>query len=177
MVNATREGARVRDSSTSRTIQQLPRLTVAVLKIKYQEVFGEDAKIPHKQYLVRRIAWRLQAEAQGDLTERARFRIAQIADVADLSRHAPKVLRAEPPVSTVPAPFDIWRRQRDCRLPDTGTVLRRRYQGREVVATVLAEGFEYESKVYRSLSAIAREITGTQWNGWLFFGLTERRNG
>jgi hypothetical protein len=49
--------------------------------------------------------------------------------------------------------------------------------GREVTVQVRQDGFEYQSRLYRSLSAIAREITGTQWNGWAFFGLTERRRG
>jgi hypothetical protein len=56
-------------------------------------------------------------------------------------------------------------------------VLRRHYQGREIVVNVLAESFEYESQPYRSLSAIARQVTGTRWNGLLFFGLTECRRG
>jgi hypothetical protein len=59
----------------------------------------------------------------------------------------------------------------DCRLPGPGTVLTRRLGDRQIVVKVLAEGFEYESRRYRSLSAIAREVTGTRWNGLLFFWL------
>ena len=55
--------------------------------------------------------------------------------------------------------------------PIAGTRLVREYQGVEHVVTVLADGFEYEGRPYRSLSAIARAITGTRWNGWTFFGL------
>ena len=62
------------------------------------------------------------------------------------------------------------------RLPQPGTLLRRRHQGRDIVVKVLERGFEYESKHYRSLSALAREVTGTRWNGLLFFGLAERRH-
>ena len=62
------------------------------------------------------------------------------------------------------------------RLPEPGTVLKRRYQLREIVVKVLEDGFEYQSRRYRSLSAIAREVTGTQWNGMLFFGLVGRRH-
>ena len=61
------------------------------------------------------------------------------------------------------------------RLPVAGTVLRRVYQERTVEVKVLAEGFEYEGQRYESLSAVARVITGTRWNGLLFFGLTKRR--
>jgi hypothetical protein len=55
-----------------------------------------------------------------------------------------------------------------------GSVLRRRYRERTVEVKVLAEGFEYEERRYASLSAVARAITGTRWNGLLFFGLTQR---
>ena len=58
--------------------------------------------------------------------------------------------------------------------PIAGTRLVREYQGVEHVVTVLADGFEYEGRPYRSLSAIARAITGTRWNGWTFFGLRGR---
>jgi hypothetical protein len=64
---------------------------------------------------------------------------------------------------------------RSRRLPVAGSVLRRRYQERMVEVKVLAEGFEYEGQRYESLSAVARAITGTRWNGLLFFGLTQRR--
>ena len=62
------------------------------------------------------------------------------------------------------------------RLPAAGSLLTRRVGDRQVVVKVLKEGFEYESRRYRSLSAIAREVTGTRWNGLLFFGLAERRD-
>ena len=71
---------------------------------------------------------------------------------------------------------DGSQRQRDCRLPAPGPLLTRRVEDRQVVVKVLGDGFEYESRSYRSMSAIAREVTGTRWNGLLFFGLAERRD-
>ncbi len=68
-------------------------------------------------------------------------------------------------------------RPRDSRLPVPGTVLTRQFENRRIVVTVLKDGFEYQSRRYRSLSAIAREVTGTRWNGLSFFGLVEHRNG
>jgi hypothetical protein len=56
-------------------------------------------------------------------------------------------------------------------------LLTRQFENRRIVVKVLQDGFEYQSQRYRSLSAIAREVTGTRWNGLLFFGLAERRNG
>jgi hypothetical protein len=58
--------------------------------------------------------------------------------------------------------------------PIAGTQLLREYRGVEHAVKVLADGFEYEGRPYRSLSAIARAITGTRWNGWTFFGLRTR---
>ena len=164
------------DPSTIRAIEELRRLNVAALKLKYRQMFGEESRSSNKQFLFRRIAWQLQAKAEGDLSERARRRAADIADGADLRTRAPKGFSAGPiPASS--SLLDRSRPQKDWRLPAPGTLLTRRLDGRDIVVKVLADGFEYQSRRYRSLSAIAREVTGTRWNGLLFFGLAERRNG
>ena len=119
----------------------------------------------------------MQAQAEGDLSERACRRASEIADDADLCKRVPQGFLAGLVPAASPAPLDRSGTQRDWRLPQAGTLLRRQHQGLEIVVTVLEEGFEYDSRQYRSLSAIAREVTGTRWNGLLFFGLTERRNG
>ena len=155
-------------------IEELGELNVAALRTKYRQVLGEESKSFNKQFLLRRIAWRLQANAEGDLSERARHRAAAIADDADLRTRAPKGF-LDPSVS-VPGTVDRSRSARDWRLPPPGTLLTRRLDNRQIVVKVLEQGFEYDSRRYRSLSAIAREITGTRWNGLLFFGLAERRD-
>jgi hypothetical protein len=58
----------------------------------------------------------------------------------------------------------------DPRLPPLGEEIAREYKGRNIVVKVREAGFEYEGKLYKSLSAVAREVTGTKWNGFLFFG-------
>jgi hypothetical protein len=157
-------------------IEQLQTLNIVALQKKYQQIFGDASKSSNKQYLFRRIAWRLQANAEGGLSERACHRAVQIADEADLRTRAPKgFLSAQVPASTTSTP-DPSQLQRDARLPASGSLLTRRLNDRQIVVKVLAEGFEFESRHYRSLSAIAREVTGTRWNGLLFFGLTERRD-
>ena len=157
-------------------IEQLRTLNVIALQKKYQQIFGDASKSSNKQYLFRRIAWRLQANAEGGLSERACHRAVQIADEADLRTRAPKgFLSAQVPAGTTSTP-DPSQLQRDARLPASGSLLTRRLNDRQIVVKVLAEGFEFESRHYRSLSAIAREVTGTRWNGLLFFGLTERRD-
>ena len=71
-------------------IDALSRMTVGQLREKYMEVFGEESRSNHKQFLFRRIAWRIQALAEGGLSERARRRALEIANDADLRIRAPR---------------------------------------------------------------------------------------
>jgi hypothetical protein len=157
-------------------IDELRHLKPAALRAKYREVLGVETRSSNQQFLFRRIAWRLQARAEGDLSERARRRAAEIADDADLRLRAPKAL-VDGLVADSPTATARPRRRIDCRLPRAGTILTRRYRGQQIVVQVGDDGFEYQGRHYRSLSAIAREVTGTQWNGLAFFRLTERRHG
>ena len=154
------------------TIVELGRLNVAALKIKYRDLFGEESRSSNKRFLARRIAWRIQAQAEGDLSERARRRIAEIADETDFRTRAPRNFLGLPGQAAASARPT----HNDLRLPPPGTEIRRRFGNRDIVVKVLSKGFEYEHQQYRSLSAIARAVTGTRWNGLLFFGLTERRS-
>jgi hypothetical protein len=155
-------------------IEQLRQLKTAALRTRFREVVGEQSRSNNCQSLLWRIAWRLQAQAEGDLGERARRRALEIADDADLQLRAPKDFLSESAPSPATASPHRKPLHRDARLPVPGTVLTRQYENRRIVVTVLANAFEYQSRRYRSLSAIAREVTGTRWNGLLFFGLAER---
>jgi Protein of unknown function (DUF2924) len=165
------------DMALVRRMEELRRFSVPALKKMYREVFGEETRSSHKQYLFRRIAWQLQAQQEGDLSPRALDRAAEIADDADLRSAGPKGFWSWPgEKQKIPAhPHPVT--HRDQRLPQPGTLLTRRHQGSDVIVKVLDVGFEYQARHYRSLSAIALEVTGTRWNGLLFFGLTERRHG
>jgi Protein of unknown function (DUF2924) len=165
------------DLDLVRRIEGLRRLLVPALKEKYREVFGVETRSSHKQYLFRRIAWQLQAQREGGLSERAVDRAIQIADDADLRSVGPKGFWSWPEQAQKIQPRPHSGVHRDGRLPKPGTLLTRRHKGREVVVKVLEEGFEYQSQHYGSLSAIALVVTGTRWNGLLFFGLTGRRRG
>jgi hypothetical protein len=162
------------DPTVIRSIEDLGRLKIPLLKKRYRELFGEESKSSNKQFLFRRIAWRLQANAEGDLSERALRRIGDITDDRDLRVRAPKEFVARPDFGS--AVIDRAGPPKDYRLPGPGTLLTRRLGDRQIVVKVLSDGFEYESRRYRSLSAIAREVTGTRWKGLLFFGLAERRD-
>lgn len=154
-------------------IDELSRMTVSQLRKKYSLVFGEESRSNHKQFLFRRIAWRIQANAEGGLSERARRRALEIANDADLRIRAPKN-KFGSNVSMDPK-LSISRKVAgalDPRLPPPGSYLEREYKGSRVLAKVLVDGFEFDGKIYRSLSAIAQEVTGTKWNGFLFFNLS-----
>lgn len=155
--------------STAAQVARLTTMTVAQLRDHYLTTFGEPTASRHKTWLVRRIAWRLQANDEGGLSERALKRAAELADDTAFRVTAPRALAVVDPARTkhlvLPA-------QRDAGLAP-GTSLRRRWRDQEVVVTVLPDGFDWNGQAFRSLSAVARAITGTQWNGHVFFGLKD----
>src|SRR5205823_2533892 len=103
-------------------IEQLRRLKVSALRKRYQEILGEESRSSNKQFLFRRIAWRLQANAEGGLSERARHRAEHIVQDADLRTRAPKeFLPAEISVDAT-ATVDRTQAGRDQRLPPPGTL-------------------------------------------------------
>jgi hypothetical protein len=147
-------------------IARLEDLSVNQLIKRYEEVFGEECRSRHKRYLIRRIAWRLQANEEGGLCERALQRANELAVVADIRVTAP---RGQQPQGAVPPRQNTvdW----DPRLPPPGNWIERTYKRRMIRVLVLADGFGYEGRHYRSLTSIAKEITGTHVNGFLFFRL------
>ncbi len=152
-----------------REVAAMRQMTVGELRARFVELFGEPPRSRHKEHLVRRIAWGQQARAEGDLTERARRRAAELARDADLRLGAPRKAKAKTVVSapaTLAAP--------DKRLPMPGTVLVRQYAGQTLQVTVLQQGLEYDGQIYKSLTAVAKRITGKHWNGFHFFGLSKK---
>jgi len=161
-------------------IASLERMTVGQLQARYAEVFGEPARSGNRQWLFRRVAWRIQAMAEGDLTNRARERARELARDADLrvrpphgSEHAALTARPQPvgPLRTLSGRLSL---SRDPRVPVPGSVLTKVFKGHEYRVTVLPNGFEYDGQVFKSLSAVAHAITGSHWNGLRFFNLGER---
>ena len=145
-------------------VATLQRLSVGQLRQRFAELFGEATHASNRTWLVKRIAWRLQALAEGDLSERARRRAAELARDADLRLNPPRsqTTTVTPEPVTVPAPVDH-------RLPPPGTILTRPYKGQLVQVHVLTDGFAYAGHVYASLSAVAKAITGSHCNGFHFF--------
>jgi hypothetical protein len=156
-------------------IQALRQMRVADLRVKWRELFGEDSRSNNRDFLWRRLAWRVQELAYGGLSERAKRRLEELGRVVDIRFLPPRGWRDALEKLTTAAPPPSERGPlRDPRLPKPGTVLSRLYRGHDIRVTVLDKGFEWNGRPYRSLSAIAREVTGQRWNGLLFFGLTTR---
>ena len=119
----------------------------------WRELFDKEPPVMGRRYLEDRIAFRIQELRFGGLSERARRRLDALVDQLE-----PKAAR-----------------RRDPGRPIAGTRLVREWRNVQHTVEVREHDFEYEGRPYKSLSAIAREITNVRWNGWLFFGL--RQNG
>jgi hypothetical protein len=150
------------------TATSLARLGVAELRACYLELFGEGSHSSNRTWLVRRVLWKQQALEQGGLSERAKARARELAAGSELRQTAP--LSTTSPGITSPAPPSL----RDPRLPPVGTVLRRKYRGREEQVQVLADGFVWQGVAYATLSALAKAMCGSHCNGYRFFGLDSR---
>jgi hypothetical protein len=155
-------------------IAALRRLTVPELRRRYATACGETTTSRHREFLIRRIVWRLQANEEGGLSDRARLRAKELAADSDVRLTAPQARPSCAPGPTTAAPIRI---SEDERLPMPGAILTRRYKGEVVEVRVLPHGFEFEGDRFGSLSAVAKKITGSHWNGYRFFGIHTKGNG
>ena len=142
------------------------RMDIPALQRVHRLLFGKDCTVLHILYLRRKLAWELQARAEGGLSEEARQHALAMAWQTTLRTRAHS--RPSRPVnSTVSLGHDT-------RLPPPGSLLRRQFKGKSVLVKVLSVGFEYDGRIFGSLSSIANEVTGGNWNGFVFFGLTKQ---
>jgi len=156
--------AQTPDNCLITEIMSLKNASLEAIKAKYAEVFGEDAPATNnKIFLWKKIAYRLQEKQYGGLPVATLGRIAELID-----RYDPVNNKSLRPAATQ----EPGRKQltgRDRRLPIPGAILKKEYKGRIYEVKILEKGFEYDGKVYKTLSAIAKAITGAHWNGYLFF--------
>jgi len=147
-------------------IRELQTLTAAELAGRYTELFGKPPRVRNKAFLQRHVAWKLQEREFGGLSDRAKMRLDELMRGIELRLGQPAATpRPRPTVREEP------------RAPMIGTTLTRRWHEQDIRVEVREAGFEWNGAVYRSLSAVAKAITGAAWNGRLFFGLTQRRTG
>ena len=158
--------------SMAEEILKMKDLAVAELAEKYEELFGEPSRSRNHDYLYKRVAFKTQERAYGGLSERAKLRIAELAE-AGLPKLRGK--KSNEKVDEAGNGGDgkdkSHANRRDSRLPPVGKVITRNYEGETHKVRIVSGAFEYRGKTYKSLSGIAFEITGTHWNGYAFFGL------
>lgn len=143
-------------------IQELRQLSVPQLLLRYEELWGTKPRCRNKAWLWRRCAWKLQEIRTGGLSNVAKVRLEQMIAEIDFP--------VDEEAFTVTGRRKTPRRPED---PTPGTILRREWYGKVIEVRVLERGFEYLGVPYRSLSAVAKAVTGSHWNGRLFFGLTK----
>jgi hypothetical protein len=131
-------------------VAELPTLPTPKLKAMWRELTGTEPPPYNRTFLIKRLAYRIQELAFGGLSVQAERRLDDLVDELD-GKKKPKA--------------------KDMTAPIVGTKLIREWQGVMQEVTALADGFEWQGRRYQSLSAVARAITGTRWNGPLFFGL------
>lgn len=137
-------------------LAELKSMTAPALKARWRELFTTEPPPYNRRFLESRLAYRIQELIYGGLKPETIERLESLGDELDGGNR------------------DVRRRRGD-QMPIAGTRLIREWQGVEHQVTVRADDFEYQGRPYKSLSAIARAITGSRWNGWVFFGLKNQR--
>ena len=136
----------------------LKTTTTPDLKQQWRDLFDSEPPPFNRRYLESRLAYRIQELAYGGLKPETVKRLEALGEQLDGGDRKKSRIRAD-------------------LTPIVGTRLIREWQGVEHLVTVTSDGFDWQGRPYKSLSAIARAITGTRWNGWVFFGLKNHRRG
>ena len=153
--------------NTISEVMALKEMPLGELEKKYEELFdGKKAPSNNKVYLWRKIAYRIQELEHGELSSEAQGKIEDF-----IRKYDPVNNKSLRPTTTTNSSSKKSRLSRDKRLPIPGTVITKEYKGILLQVKVLESGFEYNNKIYKSLTAIAKEVTGAHWNGYLFFNL------
>jgi len=144
------------EASVLARVSALKAASTGDLKKRWRELFDTEPPPYNRRFLESRLAYRIQELAYGGLKPQTLARLEALGEQLDGGNITVRRIRTD-------------------NVPITGTRLIREWQGVEHTVTVLQEGYEWQGRPYRSLSAIARAITGTRWNGWVFFGLKNTR--
>ena len=157
-IQTAARGGKTQDRTRNSVLRQmalLQSMSLEQLREKWLDLYGGQPPQYKKQFLVKRLGYRIQELFYGGLSERAKTHLGQVAK-GDL-------------VATVNRCIPEERKANETILP--GTRLVRIWNDQRYEVTVQTEGYEFDGRTFRSLSAVAREITGTRWNGKVFFGL------
>ena len=147
-------------TSILKQLAELESLPTPELKVRWGELFDTEPPSGSRAYLVKRLAHRLQELHYGGVSDGTRAHLRKhLEDVGLAGEGTERARRAKN------------------GQPVAGTRFTREWHGERHEVTVVDGGFEYAGRPYRSLSAIAKAITGSHWNGPLFFGLRSRKGG
>ncbi len=160
------------DTSIINRVRALQAMTVGQLRVEWERLYGEPTRSRNRDYLWRRVAWRVQELQHGGLSEAAKARIVELAPATFARPQMPPGFLPAPEEGSAPPGLAP---RRDRRLPKPGSTLLRHYRGHDIRVTILDDGFEWDGRRFDSLSQVAFAVTGARWNGWLFFGLTKRK--
>lgn len=149
------------EKTIAQEIAELREMRVPELVERYEEVFGKRPRTGHRVWLWRRIAWRIQEMRFGGLSTVAKRRLDELIEELDLPLGGARTVRK----ATRPGE------------PMAGTTVVRVWKGTEIRAAKVDGGWEHDGVVYRSLSSVAKAVTGSHWSGPGFFRLTKRREG
>ena len=144
-------------------IAELRAMAVPELVERYQGVFGKAPRVKHRDWLWRRIAWKIQEQRFGGLSAVAKRRLDELIADLDIPLDGSRTVRGKVGRSAKPG------------MPPVGTTLVREWRGQEIRATRTDEGWEHDGVVHRSLSAVAKAITGSHVSGPAWFGLVLRK--
>ena len=165
------------ETTLLRELQRLQRLSVSELQAEWSKLYnGEPCRSRNRTYLVKRLCWRIQEMRHGGLSSRARARLDELAPDTFVrarvrTRANVAAVGASPAEVETPPP-----RRRDPRLPPVGSVISKSYKGVELQATVREDGIEFEGRMFASLTAVAKHVTGCRSiNGRLFWNLVARK--
>lgn len=149
--------------SILKQVTSLPKLSFNELKALYVSLYGSEPSAYNRELIIKRLAYRLQEIAFGGLSERVRQRLDEVLIDNGYDENA--------------MPTGVSKRKRKVTEdhPVVGTILVREWRGKRYEVTSLRDGFEFEGRRYRSLSAIAAAITGAHQSGVAFFGLKQAR--
>lgn len=146
----------------ARKIEALKIAPLKELQAAYTDLFPDKKASNNRTFLWRRVAFGMQELEYGQLPEKAQAKLNALMTVYDpVNNITLKPRAAKPNLAS----------NRDRRLPLPGTIITKDYKSTKIQVKTLENGFEYSGKIYRSLTAIAKEVTGAHWNGFLFFGL------
>jgi hypothetical protein len=150
-------------------ISELQKLDLKDLQAEYDKQFGKPTKSRNRKFLFAQLSKKLQETSEPASGEKP----AASALTVKFQTKRKRGVKREKTEKKKPTKKRVSRAlgTRDSRLPKAGTTLTKTYKGKNLRVRVMEKGFEYDGKPFRSLSAVAKKVTGQIWNGFLFFGL------